>query len=94
MSLVRVKDKGQVTLPARLRARHGLSVGDYVEVREEGDRIVLVPQTVAPRHKEIDAALAEAIEDERGGRVSPPFDTVAALDAWLATEAGKTFGDA
>ena len=47
MPLVKVKEKGQVTLPAKIRERHGLSVGDYVEVREEGNRIVLVPQAVA-----------------------------------------------
>jgi len=93
MPLVKVKDKGQVTLPAKIRERHGVSVGDYVEVREEGNRIVLIPQAVAPRHPEIDAALTEALDDERAGRVTPAFKTMTDLEAWLKTDEGKAFGD-
>ena len=94
MPLVKVKEKGQVTLPAKIRERHGLNVGDYVEVREEGNRIVLVPQAVAPRHPEIDGALKEALDDERAGRVTPAFKTMADLEAWLETDEGKSFGNA
>jgi AbrB family looped-hinge helix DNA binding protein len=91
MSLVKIKEKGQVTLPAKLRARHHLSVGDYVEVKEEGNRIVLIPQDVAPRHPTIDAALREALEDERAGRMTPPFDSMAEYQAWRKTPVGKKF---
>jgi AbrB family looped-hinge helix DNA binding protein len=91
MSLVRVKDKGQVTLPAKLRARHGLDVGKYLEVREESGRIVLIPQDVAPRHPVIDAALEEALADVRAGRVSPPFDSMDDYNAWLRSPEGKKF---
>ena len=91
MSLVKIKEKGQVTLPAKLRARHGLAVGDSVEVREDGNRIVLVPQAIAPRHPAIDAALAEAVEDERAGRMTPAFGSMDELEAWMETETGKQF---
>ena len=59
MPLVRIKEKGQVTLPAKIRERRGLHTGDYMEVQEEGNRIVLIPQEIAPRHPEIDKAIAD-----------------------------------
>ena len=49
----KVKERGQVTRSAKTSERHGLCVGDYVEVREEGNRVVLVPQAVAPRHVDV-----------------------------------------
>jgi AbrB family looped-hinge helix DNA binding protein len=93
VALVKIKEKGQLTLPAKMRARHGLAIGDYVEMLEDGKRIVLVPQDVAPRHPAIDAALAEGLADVRAGRVSPAFGTTEAFEAWLETDAGKRFTD-
>ena len=93
MALVKIKEKGQLTLPAKMRARHGLAIGDYVEVKEEGRRIVLVPQSVVPRHAAIDAALAEALADVRAGRVSPAFDRAEDFEAWLETDDGKAFAN-
>ena len=90
MPLVKIKGKGQMTLPAKIRERHGLNMGDYVEVTEEGNRIILIPQQVAPRHPGIDAALAEALEDVRAGRTAP-FTDKASFDAWLKTEEGQQF---
>ena len=91
MPLVKIKEKGQLTLPAKIRARHGLAVGDYVEVKEEGSRIVLVPQEVVARHPEIDAAIAEGLADIAAGRVTPSFTNMKELDAWLETDEGKKF---
>ncbi len=93
MPLVKIKEKGQLTLPAKLRERHGLDVGDYVEVVEEGNRIVLIPQDVAPRHPEIDAALAVALEDVRAGRLTPAFSSMEDLEVWLETDEGKKFSE-
>lgn len=39
---MRLNSKGQVTIPAPLRARHGLHEGDEVEVIEEGDALRIV----------------------------------------------------
>ena len=91
MPLVKIKGKGQITLPAKIRARHGLDVGNYVEVREEGNRIVLIPQQVAPRHPEIDAAIAQSLEDVRAGRVTPAFESMAEYKAWRKTPEGRKF---
>jgi len=67
MALVRVKDKFQITLPAALREQVKLAVGDVVEVKVEGTKIVLTPQAVVERE------LAEALEDVRKGRTLGPF---------------------
>lgn len=91
MPLVKVLPKGQVTLPSKLRQKAGIGVGDYVEVRQEGTRIVLIPQEVAPRHPAIDAALEEALADERAGRVSPKFSSMEEFETWLETAEGKKF---
>ena len=91
MPLVKVQEKGQVTLPTKLRRELGLDPGDYVAIEREGSRIVLIPQAVAPRHPAIDAAIAEGLADVRAGRVSPPFDSAEQFDAWLETDDGKRF---
>ena len=67
MALVRVKDKFQITLPAALREQVHLAVGDVMEVKVEGTKIVLTPQVVVERE------LAEALEDVRKGRTLGPF---------------------
>ncbi len=46
MTLVRVRSKGQMTLPDRIRRSARLGEGDYVEVSMQGDAIVLRPKKV------------------------------------------------
>jgi AbrB family looped-hinge helix DNA binding protein len=91
MPLAKVKQKGQVTIPAGIRDELGLHEGDYVEVTREGTRIVLTPQEIAPRHPEIDAALAEGLADARAGRLSPKFQTAEEIEAWQKTPDYKKF---
>ena len=91
MPLVKIKEKGQLTLPAKLRERHGLAVGDYVEITEEGSRIVLIPQEVVERHPVIDAAVAEGLADISAGRMTPAFSSMAEYRAWRKSPAGKKF---
>jgi predicted transcriptional regulator len=45
------------------------------------------------RHPAIDAALAEGLADIQAGRVSPSFEDMKALEAWLKTEEGMKFID-
>lgn len=94
MPIVKVLEKGQVTLPAKLRQEIGLETGDYVRVEKEGSRIVLTPQAVVERHPDIDAALDTALEDVRAGRLSPKFSSMKEFKAWLETPEGKKFGTA
>jgi AbrB family looped-hinge helix DNA binding protein len=39
---VKLNSKGQVTIPAQLRERHGLHEGDEVDVIEDGDTLRIV----------------------------------------------------
>jgi AbrB family looped-hinge helix DNA binding protein len=92
MPLARLKQKGQVTIPASIRHEIGLGEGDYVEITCEESRIVLTPKAIIDRHPAIDAALAEGVADLRGGRLSPSFKNMKEFRAWLETEEGKKFG--
>lgn len=69
MSLVKVKPKGEVTLPSALRERAGLNVGDLLEARFEKGKITLTPKSL------IDRRIEEGLEDIRRGRTYGPFDT-------------------
>ena len=44
--LVRIQDKGQVTLPADVRRRLGLKTGDLVAVTETDEGVLISPRQV------------------------------------------------
>ncbi len=44
--LVRVQEKGQVTLPADVRRRLGLKKGDLVAVEETEEGVLITPQEI------------------------------------------------
>lgn len=44
--LVRVQEKGQVTLPTEIRKKLGLKKGDLVAVVETADGVLITPQEV------------------------------------------------
>ena len=72
MPLVKVKEKYQVTLPASVRQRVGVAVGDFLEAEVQGKKITLTPKRV------IDRELALAIEEFKRGRFIGPFRTAKA----------------
>lgn len=74
MPLVKVKDKYQVTLPAPVRERAGVAVGDLLEAAVEGKKITLTPKALAD--KELEWGLTRGLEDIKKGRVLGPFKTV------------------
>jgi AbrB family looped-hinge helix DNA binding protein len=49
---MRLNSKGQVTIPARLRERHGLHEGDEVDVVEDGDTLRIVRAATSPTRGE------------------------------------------
>lgn len=49
MPLVKLKPKGQMTIPAALRDRLRLRQGDLLEVSTDGRAIILVPKAVIDR---------------------------------------------
>ena len=44
MSVVKVRNRYQLTIPAEVREELGLKIGDYVEVSVQRGKVVLVPQ--------------------------------------------------
>ena len=69
MALVTVKDKFQVTIPAKVRNQVTLHVGDILEASVEDGAIVLRPKAVVDR-----AALAKRLEDLLGRTpIAPEF---------------------
>jgi len=81
--LVRVKERYQVTLPASVRRKAGLAVGDLLEANVEGKKITLTPKSV------VDRELALALEDIRKGRVYGPFSSAKEVILSLHREAKK-----
>ena len=59
--LVRVQEKGQVTLPTEFRKRLGMKKGDLVAVTETPEGLLITPQEVVAARAldRIGAALAE-----------------------------------
>lgn len=72
MPLVKVKEKFQVTLPAAVRRKAGVAVGDLLEAKVQDKKIMLTPKSV------IDRDLALALEDYKHGRFIGPFRTAKA----------------
>lgn len=91
VQLARIKHKGQVTIPARLRGEFGLSEGDYVALSRDGNKIVLTLKAAVDRYPEVDVALEGAFADERAERVSPSFKSVGAFQTWRKTKDYKKF---
>jgi AbrB family looped-hinge helix DNA binding protein len=79
MALIKVKTKGQVTIPTALRTQLGVAVGDLLEARIEGHVITLTPKTL------VDKRLAEGLADIKAGRLKGPFSTVDEMLAALST---------
>jgi len=102
-TIVKVQDKGQVTIPNRLRTKAGLMKGDLVEAGFERGKIVLTPKAVIDRskfpsaddeytpaqRKIIDARLAKADADIKAGRVSKTFSDANEFLADLHQAAAK-----
>lgn len=81
MVIVKVRDKAQITLPAKLRKEVGIKEGDYVRATVERGRIVIAPQVVlddlptVTLSKKGEEMVREALDDLEHGRVKA-FDNV------------------
>jgi AbrB family looped-hinge helix DNA binding protein len=58
MSLVKVKEKFQVTLPAAIRQKVGVDVGDLLEATVQGKRITFTPKVAVDRYGPFSSAKA------------------------------------
>jgi AbrB family looped-hinge helix DNA binding protein len=83
MSLVTIKKKYQIVIPAKVRKAAGLNVGDFLEASAEEGKITFTPKSL------IDREIEEALEDFKMGRTSGPFETHEALMEHLKGVARK-----
>ena len=91
MPIGKIGQRRQVVIPKDICEDLGLVAGDYVEVQQVKNTVVIKPKKVVdanevltPAQKaSIDARLAEGMEDIRQGRVHGPFTSVEALRASL-----------
>jgi len=77
MSIIKVKTKGQVTLPSRIRDQVGLRTGDILEAKVEAGKITLIPKSIVDKH------LAEGLADIKAGRTVGPFNSADEMIAFL-----------
>ncbi len=81
MSLVKVKEKFQVTIPTALRKTVRIAVGDLLEAEAKGNVIILKPKSVVDREA-VDAAIDEGLKDLKAGRTTPKFSSVDEFKAY------------
>ena len=67
MSLITIKDKYQIVIPKRVRAKMRVRVGDLLEAHVERGKITLTPKSL------VDRGIDESLEDFRQGRSYGPF---------------------
>ncbi len=102
-SIVKIQDKGQVTIPTHLRTQAGLAKGDLVEAAFERGRIVLTPKAVinrtpapaadleytAAQRRAIDRGIAQSMKEYQKGRGIGPFHSHEEFIAALERKPGK-----
>lgn len=81
MPTVKIGKRHQITIPKEIFEELGLEEGEYVEVKTEDGRIVLVPQETIPKDQawfwkeEWQKKEHEADKDIREGNLEGPFNT-------------------
>lgn len=88
VALTKVAARGRITLPAAVRQAANIEEGDFIEIRVEGDSLILTPKKLIDKSQayfwtaEWQAAEQEANADIAAGRVQE-FDNVEDLIASL-----------
>ncbi|MBF0609051.1 MAG: AbrB/MazE/SpoVT family DNA-binding domain-containing protein [Magnetococcales bacterium] len=83
MSLVKVKNKFQITIPSDIREKAHIKEGDILEVVFQDKTIVFKPKMVLD-NEGVEASIAEGLKDYQEGRVFGPFDSVEEFKAALS----------
>jgi AbrB family looped-hinge helix DNA binding protein len=84
MALLKILRSSQITLPAELRRRFGLSEGDYLEAQAVEEGILLKPVSVVDRQKAGQALLTlldRVHAKQPSSKVAPP-----AQEEWITQE--------
>ena len=74
MSLIRVREKAQITIPSRVRKELGIKKGDYLDIVIEDDKIVIIPKILVDKvsvnlSAKGEEMLKEAIDDVKKGKI-------------------------
>ncbi len=99
-TIVKIQDKGQVTIPNGIRSKAGLKKGDFVEAVFERGKIVLTPKTLIDRsqfpnaddeytpaqRRILDARLQKSLDEVKRGHTAGPFRTADEFIASLKRE--------
>lgn len=67
MSLIKIKNKYQITIPTPIRKKAGIEVGDLVEAEVKDSKIVLTPKAL------IDRWLKKSLDGVKAGKTVGPF---------------------
>ncbi|MBZ0170342.1 AbrB family transcriptional regulator [Candidatus Methylomirabilis lanthanidiphila] len=65
MSMVKIKNFAQVTIPAAIRRKAHIEEGDYVDIRYQDNVIVMVPKRVSDRAIDWDKRFDDALSAVR-----------------------------
>lgn len=99
----RIQQKGQVTIPTRLRDQAGLSKGDLVEFSFQRGKIVITPKLIidrsafpsadteytAEQRRIVERGIAQSEREYKQGRSFGPFTTHEEFITSLHKEAAK-----
>jgi bifunctional DNA-binding transcriptional regulator/antitoxin component of YhaV-PrlF toxin-antitoxin module len=85
-----LKEKTEIVVPPSLQRQAGFKIGDRLEFRVSGGIITITPEPPSaddeytPEQRQvIDARLAKADEDIKGGRVHGPFNSAEEASAYI-----------
>lgn len=84
---VRLKEKGQVTIPSALRAKIDADIGDLFEVALEGGNIVLRPQQISAKQTAKNKSKLKGVDIGKWiGAGKGHFKTPEDVDAFMRDE--------
>jgi AbrB family looped-hinge helix DNA binding protein len=80
MPVVKIMQRRQVIIPKELFEKLHLEIGDYLEARLEGEKIVYIPKKLVDRDEwywseEGQKAIGEALKEIEEGKAIGPFET-------------------
>lgn len=80
MPVVKVMQRRQVVIPKELFEKLNLEIGDFLEVKLEGSKLIYIPKKLVDRDEwywseKGQRAIQKSFKDKEEGRVVGPFET-------------------
>ena len=80
MPFAKLLDKGRIVIPAKLRRKYSMKIGDKFQIKDDNGHIVLIPEPVTHQTwnwtKDWTKKMEEALKDVEEGRVSKAHDNL------------------